>query len=69
MYFYSGMADVAAETGDIDYSSAVASLWDNLVNKKYYVTGGVGSGATSEGFGPTIPCPTTPIANPVPVAA
>ena len=28
------------------------SLWDNLVNKKYYVTGGVGSGETSEGFGP-----------------
>ena len=51
MYFYSGMADVAAETGDTDYSSAVASLWDNLVNKKYYVTGGVGSGETSEGFG------------------
>src|SRR5450756_978794 len=28
------------------------SLWDNMVNKKYYVTGGVGSGETSEGFGP-----------------
>ena len=52
VYFYSGMADVAAETGDIDYESAVMSLWDNLVNKKYYVTGGVGSGETSEGFGP-----------------
>jgi DUF1680 family protein len=51
VYFYSGMADIAAETGDTDYSSAVASLWDNLVNKKYYVTGGVGSGETSEGFG------------------
>jgi uncharacterized protein len=43
---------VAAETGDIDYQSAVMSLWDNMVNKKYYVTGGVGSGETSEGFGP-----------------
>lgn len=51
-YFYSGMADVAAETGDIDYESAVMSLWDNMVNKKYYVTGGIGSGETSEGFGP-----------------
>ncbi|MDP4291298.1 MAG: glycoside hydrolase family 127 protein [Bacteroidota bacterium] len=51
MYTYSGMADVAAETGDIDYQSAVMSLWDNMVNKKYYVTGGVGSGETSEGFG------------------
>jgi DUF1680 family protein len=30
----------------------VKSLWHNIVNKKYYVTGGVGSGETSEGFGP-----------------
>ncbi|HCC71310.1 MAG TPA: hypothetical protein DEQ09_09205, partial [Bacteroidales bacterium] len=52
VYSYSGMADVAAETGDVDYQSAVMSLWDNIVNKKYYVTGGVGSGETSEGFGP-----------------
>lgn len=52
VYNYSGMADVAAETGDVDYESAVMSLWDNLINKKYYVTGGIGSGETSEGFGP-----------------
>ena len=52
MYFYSGMADIAAETKDHDYQSAVISLWDNMVNRKYYVTGGIGSGETSEGFGP-----------------
>ncbi|HXS75874.1 MAG TPA: beta-L-arabinofuranosidase domain-containing protein [Terracidiphilus sp.] len=52
MYFYSGMADIAAETKDRDYQSAVISLWDNMVNRKYYVTGGIGSGETSEGFGP-----------------
>jgi DUF1680 family protein len=52
VYSYSGMAGVAMETGDVDYQSAVMSLWDNIVNKKYYVTGGVGSGETSEGFGP-----------------
>ena len=52
VYSYAGMADVAMETGDIDYQSAVMSLWDNIVNKKYYLTGGVGSGETSEGFGP-----------------
>ena len=51
-YNYAGMADVAMETGDVDYQSAVLSLWDNIVNRKYYVTGGVGSGETSEGFGP-----------------
>ncbi|MHC4299130.1 MAG: beta-L-arabinofuranosidase domain-containing protein [Planctomycetota bacterium] len=52
VYSYAGMADVAMETGDTDYRSAVISLWDNIVNRKYYVTGGVGSGETSEGFGP-----------------
>ncbi len=51
MYLDSGMADVAVETHDLEYHSAVKSLWDNLVNKKLYVTGGVGSGDTSEGFG------------------
>jgi len=52
MYFYSGMADIAAETQDRDYQGAVISLWDNMVNRKYYLTGGIGSGETSEGFGP-----------------
>jgi uncharacterized protein len=52
VYTYSGMADVAVETHDPDYQSAVRSLWDNIVQKKYYLTGGVGSGETSEGFGP-----------------
>jgi DUF1680 family protein len=51
-YNYSGMADVAAETHDLDYQSAVMSLWNSMVNRKYYVTGGIGSGETSEGFGP-----------------
>jgi DUF1680 family protein len=52
VYTYSGMADVAMETRDVDYQSAVMSLWDNIVNRKYYLTGGVGSGESSEGFGP-----------------
>lgn len=51
-YTYSGMADVMVETHDPDYQSAVRSLWDNVVNRKYYLTGGIGSGETSEGFGP-----------------
>jgi DUF1680 family protein len=50
-YTYSGMADVAVETHDPEYQSAVKSLWENIVDKKYYVTGGIGSGDTSEGFG------------------
>jgi DUF1680 family protein len=52
VYTYSGMADVAVETHDVDYQSAVKSLWDNVVHRKYYVTGGVASGESSEGFGP-----------------
>ncbi len=56
-YSYAAMSDVAVETGDKDYQSAVMSLWDNIVNKKYYVTGGVGSGETSEGYGPNYSLP------------
>ncbi|MCR9209568.1 MAG: glycoside hydrolase family 127 protein [bacterium] len=56
-YSYAAMADVAMETQDVDYQSAVMSLWDNLVNRKYYVTGGIGSGETSEGFGPDYSLP------------
>ncbi len=51
VYTYSGMADVAVETHDVDYQSAVKSLWDNIVHRKYYLTGGVASGESSEGFG------------------
>ncbi len=46
------MADVALETRDSTTRAPCVSLWDNIVNRKYYVTGGVGSGETSEGFGP-----------------
>lgn len=51
-YNYSAMTDIALETGDVDYQSAIRSIWDNIVNRKYYLTGGLGSGETSEGFGP-----------------
>jgi hypothetical protein len=51
VYTYSGMADIAMETRDVDYQSAAMSIWDNIVNRKYYLTGGVGSGESSEGFG------------------
>jgi len=52
VYQYSAVADIALESRDVDYLSAARSLWESIVNKKYYVTGGVGSGETSEGFGP-----------------
>ena len=57
VYLYSGMAGVAMETGDVDLNSAILSIWENLIHKRYYVTGGVGSGETSEGFGPNFSLP------------
>lgn len=51
-YNYAAMSDVAMETHNTDYQSAVMSLFDNMVNRKYYLTGGIGSGETPEGFGP-----------------
>jgi DUF1680 family protein len=56
-YTYSAMADVAMETGDPGYWSAALSIWDDMVNRKFYVTGGIGSGETSEGFGPDYSLP------------
>jgi uncharacterized protein len=56
-FLSNGMAGIASETGNVDYHSAVKSVWNNLVNKKYYITGGIGSGETSEGFGPDYSLP------------
>lgn len=56
-YTYSAMADVAIVTGDPGYLSAVRSLWDNVSHRKLYLTGGIGSGETAEGFGPNFSLP------------
>ncbi|GAE85913.1 glycosyl hydrolase [Bacteroides reticulotermitis JCM 10512] len=50
-YMYAGMADVAALTGDTAYIHAVDRIWDNIVGKKYYITGGIGSTSAGEAFG------------------
>ena len=50
MYLYSGMADVAGETGDRTLYDACRRLWDNVVGKRMYVTGGIGSTGANEGF-------------------
>ena len=50
-YMYSGMADVAALTGDQAYIDAIGHIWDNIVSKKLYVTGGIGATASGEAFG------------------
>lgn len=50
-YMYAGMADVAAITGDSSYIKAVDKIWENIVNKKIYITGGIGSRHAGEAFG------------------
>ena len=50
-YFYSGLADVAALTGEQSYIDAIDRIWDNMVSKKTYITGGVGSRHGGEAFG------------------
>ncbi len=51
-YLYSGVADVAALTKDSAYFNAITRIWDNMASKKLYITGGIGSRAQGEGFGP-----------------
>lgn len=51
VYMYSGMADVAAITGDSSYIKAVDKIWDNIVSKKTYITGGIGARHAGEAFG------------------
>ena len=51
VYMYAGMADIAALTQDEHYLSAINTIWENVVGKKLYITGGVGSVAEGEAFG------------------
>lgn len=50
-YMYSGIADVAALTGDQDYIRTIDAIWQNIVSRKYYITGGVGARHSGEAFG------------------
>ncbi|HYG35610.1 MAG TPA: glycoside hydrolase family 127 protein, partial [Clostridia bacterium] len=50
-YMYSGMADVAALTGDERYLKAITRIWENVVSKKLHITGGVGARAAGEAYG------------------
>ncbi len=50
-YMYSGMADVAAMTGDEQYVHALDAIWQNVVGKKLYITGGIGATGAGEAFG------------------
>jgi DUF1680 family protein len=50
-YLYSGMADVAALTGDPRYETAIKQIWENVADTKLYLTGGVGARWGSEAYG------------------
>jgi len=50
-YMAAGMADVAALAGDKAYFGAVQRLWENVVRKKMYLTGGIGARHDRERFG------------------
>lgn len=51
VYQYAGMTDIAAIYKDPAYLNATHKLWENMVNKKMYITGGIGSRHEGEAFG------------------
>ena len=56
-YLYSGVTDVASLMKDEPLMAAAKRVWENVVSKKLYITGGIGSRAQGEGFGPNYELP------------
>lgn len=50
VYLYTGMADLAAETADRELLAACLRLWENIVHRRMYITGGIGSTGMGEAF-------------------
>ncbi len=50
MYLYTGAADVASLTGDAGYMDAMKKVWEDVVYRNMYITGGIGSAGDNEGF-------------------
>lgn len=50
-YMYTGMADVAALTGDKKYLTAIDDIWNDVIGRKLYITGGIGATGNGEAFG------------------
>ncbi|MDR2754791.1 MAG: glycoside hydrolase family 127 protein, partial [Planctomycetaceae bacterium] len=51
VYLYAGVADNAAYSGDQELINAIDRLWNDVVNKKMYITGGIGARHEGEAFG------------------
>ncbi len=49
-YLYTGVAALAAETGDLELKRTAETLWDNITKKQMYITGGVGAQVHGEAF-------------------
>ncbi|MBN2137623.1 MAG: glycoside hydrolase family 127 protein [Sedimentisphaerales bacterium] len=58
-YLYTGMADVAALTGNMDYIKAIDAIWKDVLDTKLYITGGIGAAGGHEGFGGKYELPNT----------
>ncbi len=56
-YLYSGVTDVAALTGDKRYRAPLDKIWEDIVSRKLYLTGGIGAAGGIEGFGPAYDLP------------
>lgn len=56
-YMYTGIADVAALKGDRAYLGAIDAIWNDVVTKKLYITGGIGATGNGEAFGPAYDLP------------
>jgi len=50
-YMYAAMADIAALYRDESYIHAIRAIWEDIVHRKTYVTGGIGASGGNEGFG------------------
>lgn len=50
MYQYTGAADVASVTNDPGYMNAMTTVWEDVVHRNMYLTGGIGSSGHNEGF-------------------
>ena len=51
MYLYTGAADVAAVINDSGYINAMKTIWEDVIYRNIYLTGGIGAEGTTEGFG------------------
>lgn len=57
VYFYSGVTDIAAITGTKEYDLALKNIWEDIVERKIFLTGGIGAEPGIEGFGPDYDLP------------